>query len=248
MRFERGLFAEGWHVLTQCLPYVALAIGGEYVIQVLKEVTGLGTGATLVASVLIWAYLAYAAHAAVLLPEGRDKSLDGKRIFGFALRTFGLSLMAIIPVIVLLVLVIVDSVESDKFPDLAILALLLVGSALWLLVLGLLGTLLPAFVADRKRGMGAAFARGRRQFFWIFGRLLIGPGLLFGLSLSIALLPVWFSDSDGDLLMPGYLPDPLTTGPALLAYAVQTYATVLAAVVLSRAFLRDEVSAAGQAD
>lgn len=251
MNFERGLYSEGWHVLKQCMPYAALAVGGEYAIQAFREVTGIGVGATLVASVLIWAYLAYSAHAAVLLPADRDKTADGKRMFGFALRTFGLFLLVFIPTMIPILLIAFGSgqiLAGHEMIVTFVLLVLLVGGLLWLLVFAFLGTLLPAFVADQQRGLGEAFARGRRQFFWITGRLLIGPGLVSCLSFTIVLFPVWQFDSDGDFLTSGYLPDPVTTLPGLLAYGVQTYATVLAAVVLSRAFLRDETHMSGQAD
>ena len=242
MTFERGIFAEGQVILRNTVPYAALAVVGEYAIQVIKETTDIDAGMT-VASIVVWSFLAYAAHAEILLPSDRDKSKDAQRTIGFALRTFGLLLIVLVPVFVVAgyirTVLPSDSADDQMLFVLVALAMPVLG-ILWLLVFGLLGTILPAFVADRGRGLGAAFSRGRRQFFWIFGRLLVMPGLVFLFSLIVFVAPLFVFGSEGDFLGEDYVPDPVASVPALIAYAIQTYAVVLTAVVLSRGFLRDE--------
>ena len=242
MTFERGIFAAGQAILRNTVPYAALAVVGEYAIQVIKETTDIDAGMT-VASIVVWSFLAYAAHAEVLLPSDRDKSKDAQRTIGFALRTFGLLVIVLVPVFVVAGYI-RTVLPSDSANDRTLYVLVALVSPvigiLWLVVFGLLGTILPAYVADRHRGLGAAFSRGRRQFFWIVGRLLAMPGLVLLASLIVAGAPLLVFDSDGDFLGEGYVPDPVASVPALVAYAIQTYAVVLTAVVLSRGFLRDE--------
>lgn len=117
---------------------------------------------------------------------------------------------------------------------------LLVGAAVVFTVFVRLGTLLPAYVAGRVGGVDAAIKRGRMEFRWIAGRLLIGPCLLMVLSYALySLLPIpageysLFWNEERVFL-------PVNGLGHLLFNIVQAFVTALTAVILSRAFLRAE--------
>lgn len=240
-RLQTNIYAESWRILRGCLSYAAVAVIGELVITVLKETTTAGAG-LLFASVIIWSYLFYAAHAQILLPPERDKAADSKRVFGFAIRTFGVVLVVAVPVGALAFFVAAGmpaTGDPEATKGLVILFLLPLAGLLTLLVLCSVGTLLPAYVADLGRGFGAALSRARRQFFWIAGRLLVGPGVVYTLSLAGPSILGVVAGSDGPILSETYVPDPMVTLTSLLSYAIQAYATVMVAVILSRAYLRE---------
>ena len=147
--------------------YVAIAVVGELAIQLVGEAFDIGGGLAF-ASILIWSYLAFNAHAALLLPQDRDKATDNTRVLGFALRAFGLGILMLVPVVAMIVLLLSDSSVDPRQGrgDLSLLVTIGLSSGLaFLLIFGYLGTLLPAFVADRNRGLGPALSRGMSQFF-----------------------------------------------------------------------------------
>ncbi len=225
--------------------YVALAVIGELAIQLVGEEFSVG-GGLIFASVLVWAYLAFNAHAVLLLPDDRDKAADNTRVLGFALRTFGLGLLMLIPVIAMMILALSGSLsqvslESDGWSVIA--AIGLICALGFLLVFGYLGTLLPAFVADRHRGIGAALSRGASQFFWIAGHLITGPILLFAISMTLVVGGLNALEPDSAMLSEGYYPNIPVFVILTLAYLVQALGTVMTAWVLSNAFLRAEVRA-----
>ena len=103
-----------------------------------------------------------------------------------------------------------------------------------------LATLLPAYVAGRAGGVDAAIERGKSQFGWIAGRLLVGPCLLFVLSVALYLLLPFPNDFIGPFWNEEKVFLPLNVLGSLLFNIVLAFVTALTAVILSRAFLREE--------
>ena len=245
MDFESNLYAASGRIWLQCRNYAAFAVVSELAMAVLRLTTDLGA-ALIFFSILIWSYLAYAAHAAVLLPTPQDLTAVSGRVVGFALRTALLFFVAFFPFLFLVAFVATEARPARDPEILTGLALLfgmpLLGLAS-MLVLCLAGTLLPAYVADRGRGLGAALSRARRQFFWTLGRMLIGPAIAYAGFMALLFLAPVLLGSDGVLLDESYVPDPALVVVLVAAFTVQSYAVVMVAVVLSRAFLREESAA-----
>lgn len=160
--------------------FVALAVFGEVALRLSLEwlqgplSADSAFGGTF-ASTLLWAYLAYAVHAQILLPHDRNYTTVSARVFGFALRTLGIA-------IVVGIAFSLGAFVPAKIIGAAGVAVMLAMIMLGFPVFVWLATLLPAYVAGRARGVNAAIERGKAQFGWIAGRLLIGPCLLFLLS------------------------------------------------------------------
>lgn len=115
-----------------------------------------------------------------------------------------------------------------------------------LVVFALLGTWLPAVIANGDRRIGAAIDRAERTFFYSAARLLLGPGLLqvvfagAGLILFAVLLPGILT---GEVFgAAGFSIIDLLSLPII--YAVHAFTTTLLAVILSRAYLSAEAKAA----
>ena len=239
LNFQRGMWAEAWIQSINARRFVALAVLGETALRTSADwfefsesfVAGLALG---LVSTLLWAYLAYAVHAQILLPDDRDSTMANTRVFGFALRSFGI---VIVVGIVFALGAFVLARMVGVWPGIAgLLAAIALGFPLFVW----LATLLPAYVAGRARGVSAAIERGKAHFGWIAGRLLIGPFLLlilFGTLYSILSIPV---DSIGPFWNEERVFLPINFFGFLSFNIVQAFATALTAVILSRAFLREE--------
>ena len=106
------------------------------------------------------------------------------------------------------------------------------------LVFALFGTILPAYIAGQCESLGDALRRGSQQFLWLAGRLAAPAGLAM-LASALLVAPVVLFGIPGIFISGGYVPNPLVMPFALIAYVLLTWAIVLTAVILSRAFLRD---------
>ena len=114
-----------------------------------------------------------------------------------------------------------------------------------LLVVGLplfvcLATILPAYVVDRAGGVAAAFQRGKAQFTWISGRLLIGPFLLTALLIALSFLPTIQTNDVGSFWSEEGFFQPVAVLWYVSYYAVTAFGVSLTAVILSRAYIRAE--------
>ncbi len=226
------------------LPYVALAVIGEILLVAAEEKFPIGSGKT-VGSALIWSYLAFNAHAEMLLPKSRDKNADSRRVLGFAVRTFGLGVLFVLPAIILIFPYIGQLFTATTWNE-VLAAWGVIGLVLaffFVIVFSLLGSLLPAFVADHARGFGPALARGRSQFFWTASRLVAGPIAAFALAQLVILSGNIYMDPHIDLLTANYIPNVPLFAVLILGYLIQALGTIMIAVVLSTAFLRAEESA-----
>ncbi len=236
------MYPTSFRLFFRLWPYVIFAVVGEVVVQITKEQTSISGGLTFV-SVLIWSFLAFNAHAALLLPESRDKAEDNRRVMGFALRTFGLGALMMIPVVFGAIAIFAGAFAGEVSRGIEVFDLVAIGVLLaicFIVVFGLLGTLLPAFVADRGRGVGVAFRRGCSQFFWIMSQFLAGPVLIFALAYAVIFGGHNWMHPHVDLLNAIYIPNVPLFVILIAGYLIQALGTVMIAWVLSTAFLRAE--------
>jgi len=253
MTFERSLYAEGLHILGRTLPYALVVLAGDLGVNVLVEVTDITSGLTFAntfiwtsyftVTTLIWAILAYAAHAEILLHANRDTGKDYQRIFGFGLRSLCLLVLMAIPFLSVAFLARFAREQSLIGEDelIVVLACFLLASVLMIfVVLVFLGTILPAYVADKGRGVRPALARGARQYLYIVSRLIVGPSVVTIILWGVAILPAFIFEPTEDVASESYLSEASFWTASVISSAIQTYATVLTAVILSRAFLRDQ--------
>lgn len=231
--FQAGvnfLYSQTTKLFFSLLPYVAIAIFGEIAIQIIKEKLSAGAGLAF-ASILVWSYLAYAAHAAILVSEDRDPALEGKRVLGFALRTFALILLIMIPAAIISFII--------GGPALQFVTTMLFAALVFsFLVFILFGTVLPAYVINRNVGFTAAFSRGKSQFGWLAGHLLIGPVLV-----SFIAFAVIFSGMNltgFELLSESYFPNIPLFVVLIVGYTIRAFGAVMVAWILSTAYLRSE--------
>lgn len=229
--------------------YVALAVIGEIVLVIIQEAFPIGK-AHIFVSVLIWSFLAFNAHVELLLPKSRSAAADQARVLGFAMRTFGLGVLFAIPAAVLMFPFIARLLNTSSW-NVALSswgAISLILSGCFVIVFSLLGSLLPAFVADRARGLGPALARGWRQFFWTASRLIAGPVAIFALAYVVILGGSIYMDPHTDLLNANYIPNVPLFAILILGYLIQALGTIMIAVVLSNAFLRAEPGETAQSE
>ncbi len=228
-------------LFKRLLPYVALAVIGEILLVAAEEKFPIGSG-SMVASALIWSYLAFNAHAEMLLPKSRDKNADNRRVLGFAVRSFGLGVLFALPAIILIFPYIEQSLNSTIWNEVltswGVIGLVL--AFFFVIVFSLLGSLLPAFVANQSRGIGPALTRGRKQFFWTASRLVAGPIVAFALAQAVILSGNIYMDPHIDLLTANYIPNVPLLAVLIIGYLIQALGTIMIAVVLSKAFLRAE--------
>ncbi len=120
---------------------------------------------------------------------------------------------------------ILGKVTGAQLPRVVELVFILAAIALMFALFVRLGTLLPAYVAGRVGGVDAAIKRGKAQFGWIAGRLLIGPGLFFVLS---GLL-YWLLSIPDDVNLPFWNDEriflPVNVFVYLLVSSVQAFVT-----------------------
>ncbi len=207
-------------------PYVAIAVVGQIAIEIIKEKLLPNFGLNFV-SFVVWVFLAYSAHAAILLSRDRDLVQEGKKILGFVLLAAAISLL--LSIIFLFMLYISDGQVSRNLTT-----MIIVNGIIFLLVTTLFGTILPAFVIRHDVGLVAAFSRGISQFWWLAGHLLIGPFLV-GVIAKFLIVP-GLNLTDFDSLAENTLP----FLALILGYTLQAFCVVMVAWVLSTAYLRSE--------
>ncbi|MCR9214621.1 MAG: hypothetical protein NXI13_12960 [Proteobacteria bacterium] len=225
-------------------PYILFAVFAEIAIQALKEQDVIGSGGAF-ASFFIWSILACYAHISILLPEKRDARADNKIMMGFVLRNLGLTALFLVPSIVIIIFAYnalntaMGGSDDEAFftaVGMAAIPIMLI----FLFVYSLLGTLLPAYVAGRNTGIGKALRRGRRNFFPLMGRLVIGPGILYlgpliivvTLSNLLQIPEVFFNEN--------WVPNFTALFSYALIYCFQGWAIVMIAWILSYTFLASE--------
>ncbi len=237
MTFERGIFAESLHVANNRMAFVLAAVIGQFAVQLAQETTLSNVSLTF-ASAVIWSMLALTAHMETLNTGDDDsQNRDIYRIFSFAARSVCLVVLAALPCLWLLGMTI-DSSDPSTAVGAFMVAVVPAFAASSVLVFALLGTALPAFVADAEESAVKALGRGLRQFAWLASRL-IAPALLAILASALLVAPVVVFGDAGYLLSGGFMPSLTMTPFALFANVLLAWAVVLTSVILTRGFLRD---------
>lgn len=154
-------------------------------------------------------------------------------------RFFLISLpMLVVPIGLAVFLVLGPLHVSSRDVNLLTMILLVVILPLYLLMLSVFGTMLPAAASAEPFGLGLTLSRARRSFWRIFGGLLVGPAL-FGsaafiviILLSVRLgLPLDPRDAQGAF-------SPVGAAASVLLQMVAMINTTLAVVVLCNAYRR----------
>ncbi len=256
MDFQRGMWAEAWIQSVAARKFVALGIVGELAIEqsMVWPEASMSPGilfAWIFVPTFVWCFLAYAVHAQILSAPDRGPTEYSVRLFGFALRMIAILVIVWgVAIGVALTPALIPELKellagSIEVPMLGEVPLFIVWWLLVLLVVGLplfvcLAMILPAYVADRTGGVAAAFQRGKAQFTWISGRLLIGPFFLTALLIALSLLPtIQINDVDSFWSEEGVF-QPVAVLWSISYYAVTAFGVSLTAVILSLAFIRAE--------
>jgi hypothetical protein len=183
------------------------------------------------------------------LPVTENRAAASKRLYGFLARNIGLILLIVLTAggLTFFLYYGLDlTTGGDRDEKIGALALIMLplASLFSLLIFGLMGTWMPAFVVDRQRGFGNALARGKSTFWYVTGRLIIGPGLLFVLSaLAFAFIPA-LAGLPETYFQTGWQPNITTFVYSAVIYVFQAWAIVMTAWIFSKAFLRTEASQA----
>ncbi|MEH6527454.1 MAG: hypothetical protein V7723_15405 [Sneathiella sp.] len=239
------MYRQTLDITCRLYPFVLLAILGELILRVLMEKGLWGNSSGGLSISILYSILAFYAHVDILSLGPLNRETMVKRWLGFIFRTIGLIFLITLPAIIVTIALYHGSGLADRQSDqptseTVALIMLPVVALFSLLVYGLLGTLLPAFVVDRGRGVGAAIDRGRATFWYVTGRLIIGPGFLFFVSLfAFAYIPV-VTDLPGTYFQNGWQPNLSKFGYAIIVNTVQCGAIVMTAWIFSTTFLLSE--------
>lgn len=234
MQFDKGIWESAWDVFQVNLKTVGLAIAMAIVLDLVIEYLEETGSYRTIADLIIWGMVAISMHGTVLLDKANLATTDSKLLMPFVWRSFILMLLTLVPFLIVLFWI-HDSGNIYWSVFKALPALGLAG----LVVFALLGTWLPAVVANGDRRIGTALARGERTFLYAAPRLLLGPGLLQAAMLAAIMVLGMRGLLAGEIFgAAGFsLPD-LISLPVI--YAVRAFTVTLLAVILSRAYLIGE--------
>lgn len=230
-----GLYRTAWRAVTQNMPLYLVAAAGLVGTEVFAVATDAGGAGTLVA----WFIVLYSFHRLLLLGEnGRAKpsSQGPKQAMGrFLLVAL---LLAAIPFAVAtgMLLRLWQGGLADGAGGVALVLAVLTCLIVYLAMLTLFGTALPAAAVRDRFGLGLTLSRARRTALGILGGMIIGPGLFGTLTLAALLLaaaalgppPATYSPDAG-----------LSPSGLLLGMAIQVLAlfnATLSVAVLCRAY------------
>lgn len=235
------MYPTSFKVFRALLPCVAFAVIGEIALAIVQEKVPIGSGDIFV-SVLIWSYLAFNAHAVILVPKNREKTANNLRVVGFTLRSCGIGALFLLPAFIMIATLDWELFHPATWSEVPAswAAIGLILAVCFAVVFSLLGSLLPAFVADRARGLGPALSRGWRQFFPTAARLLAGPVVMFVIADVAFLAGGIHMAPHTDLLNAIYIPNVPMFAILIFGYLIQALGTIMVAVVLSNAFLSAE--------
>lgn len=231
MQFDKGIWQSAWDVYRINLKTVGIAVALAIALDLVTDYLGKSGSYRTIADLIIWGMVAISMHGTVLLDKVNLATTDSKLLMPFVWRSFVLLALALLPFIATLFYFYEDSqVWLSIFKALPVLGLAA------LITFALLGTCLPAVVANGNKRFGAAFARGQRTFVYSALRLILGPGIV---QTAIAVVSIYlvsrqvmtgqiFSEAGLSLF-------DLIFWPA--AYAIRAYSVTLLAVILSRAYL-----------
>lgn len=238
MNSDKGIWQAAWDTFCVNRKTVAFAIVAATALDLFTEYRGKASGFGMIMDLMIWSIVAISAHGTVLIGSTDLGLGKTKKLFGaFVWRSFVLLLLCLIPYLVVVYLI----YDGGSIYKSGIVALPVLGLAA-LVIFSLLGTWLPAVVANGNRGIGTAIDRAERSFFYAAGRLLVGPGLLQITLVIVALLAYTKGILSGEVFgAAGLSIVDLIWIPA--NYAAQAYSVTMVAVILSRAYLKAEAAA-----
>ena len=236
---DENMWSTAWRVCAvnwRTSLLVVFMVMSLIVIKEWLEKNDIGGG---VVDAIIWSTLAIASFRTLLLGStGLGSQRTSKYTTAFWIRSYALGVFYMIPAAgIWLLLVFKFRVEAESY--LAIFSINTFGAIFGVLVFSLLGTWLPAIVADGDRTIAAAYRRGVKTRNYSMPRLAVGPGFLTIAVGIFVLLGVRFLPGV-DILNP---PQSINLIPTLFFTAVtlvNVYVTVLGCVVLARAYCRAE--------
>ena len=229
--------AELYGELIRLVLFVVLTVAAFAMIEFFIS---LPSFATTIVEIVLWALLAFEAHARILLPVDREKRDDLMKVVKFALRSTGLGLLIVVPLIGLAIYL-AFSEFNDRFfvedPLDLIIVMSAVSGVLFIVVFAMVGTWLPAYVAQQKLQFSAAFIRGKSTFFRVAGKLIIGPVLIYAFAYAGFVFFGIINPGDSENTLPGMMSMFLVF---LIFNAVQAFAVIMTAWILSHTFLDTE--------
>ncbi|WP_136656284.1 hypothetical protein [Nitratireductor sp. XY-223] len=211
------------------------------------DVDGYSVIAATIVSFLSLSLLAYVTYTRSLDLISQERKIAFLRVAGFALRDLGIGVLILVPFVLAISIVFAITAAYETLDELYMLAVLIgtVAAAIaYVICYSLIGTILPAYVAQRQQGLAAAFKRGKTTFWSTVPRMLAGPALLsmlsFGLYFAaLALSANGFPTQDTVIML--FSADGQPNVPVVvlfLTYNVATVFTVIMAVwVLSETYL-----------
>lgn len=257
-RFDRGLYAEAWRVLRLVWPYALCVVLCDYALDFLRPSFREYLGSfsifyRLAVAAAFWGLLAYMAHAEILLSDAGKRKVRVSRILGFSVRIIAVTVLtlvffSVVPGPILVLLDLYGWIDLDTLYALRLPETFAVGTTTVLVALAafgflfpfiLIGTLFPAYVADHRRGLGLAFGRGWRQFFWMAGRFLAGPWLVVMCSAGLYMVVADTFGPVAGAARPFGFDRLVMEATGLLSLIGWIFGTIMFAVLLSRAYLRD---------
>ena len=263
MEFQRSMFAEAWVVLKQCWAWALgiAAIGffvnylSVYHPVVLENPFGYGF-IWIVGSGFIWIFLAYRAHTSILMIE-RSISDHASWSFRFFFRSLLVSFICFLPIILFYIVFLANEAYFRGALLSGVRVRITVGwgttyfyAGLFALIavaglMSMLGTYLPAYVAQKGVGFKAAIQRGKRQWWYVLWRsvvvtILTVVAFIICAYLFYSLLQYNLGSAGSNFGNLAKRLQLVNLWMQLPIYFVSAFITVLIPVILCRAYLRDE--------
>ena len=186
------MYRDSVELYARLIRYVLMFVGIELANRVLAEWASAGA-VTHVVSFFNAAFLCFIVHQAILLPDRRQLSNTNLRLLsGFAAGLLVMFAVGIVPAIVGAVILISQMARLlDEEMTVGLLLMVTMPGILFvaLVILPLFGTFLSALVMqDDKRGISAAFARGRKTYFFAASRMIMGPVPVYVIGVAMTLV------------------------------------------------------------
>lgn len=246
MKFDISIWGEATEVIRKNLTIFAVVVGTLWLLDIAIYAMKPEAEASQAPTFIVGMYLAIACHVTILRNVSGFKavgSLEKWAFFRFGLRGFVVAMIGLIPALFILVPLlgmpeVKAANETVRYVFVMAVTLAFYGVCM-LLLLGFLGTWMPAAIMADGSSIKRAFARGRKTIGYVMSRLIVGPGANIILFLATAfLLPAQFSEATRNYtIQAGNLKFvPFDMAMNGFGYLVWATGIVLVAVVLSRAY------------
>jgi hypothetical protein len=239
------MYRESLALTFQMSKYIFLIIAAFIVYYTLgeKEIwgfTGSGEG-----SFVVFIILAFYAHYYFIFSSLDVPKDQGKRILGFVGWSFFLFILALIPAFGVAAFFFYGvgsggDLQEDANLDVFLSIFVASYAVCSLVVYSFLGTVLPAHVAGRKKGLKYAYLRGWEYFYFGLWRLLVGPGLILTISFIAYVSVLMIGNVPETLFVNGWVPNITTILADVILLWLQFWATIMVAWILSTVFLNSE--------